>query len=40
MSYKGLDTISLSFIIVVIVVNICCVEGLMENRCISNKHSR
>ena len=25
---------------VVIVVNICCVEGLMEDRCISNKHSR
>ena len=25
---------------VVIVVNLCCVEGLMEDRCISNKHSR
>ena len=24
---------------VVIVVNLCCVEGLMEDRCISNKHS-
>ena len=25
---------------VVIVVNLCCVEGLMEDRCIFNKHSR
>ena len=25
---------------VVIVVNLCCVEGLMEDRCISNTHSR
>ena len=25
---------------VVIVVNLCCVEGLMEDRCTSNKHSR
>jgi len=25
---------------VVIVVNLCCVEGLMEDRSISNKHSR
>jgi len=25
---------------VVIVVNQCCVEGLMEDKCISNKHSR
>jgi len=25
---------------VVIVVNLCCVEGLMEDKCISNKHSR
>ena len=25
---------------VVIVVKPCCVEGLMEDRCISNKHSR
>jgi len=25
---------------VVIVVNLCCVEGLMEDICISNKHSR
>ena len=24
----------------IIVVNLCCVEGLMEDRCISNKHSR
>ena len=24
----------------VIAVNLCCVEGLMEDRCISNKHSR
>jgi len=23
----------------VIVVNLCCVEGLMEDRCTSNKHS-
>jgi len=23
-----------------IVVNLCCVDGLMEDRCISNKHSR
>jgi len=26
--------------LVVIVVKLCCVEGLMEDRCISNKHSR
>jgi len=25
---------------VVIVVKLCCVEGLMEDRCTSNKHSR
>jgi len=25
---------------VVIVVNLCCVEGLIEDRCTSNKHSR
>jgi len=25
---------------VVIVVNLCWVEGLMEDRCISNKHCR
>jgi len=25
---------------VVIVVKLCCVEGLMEDRCICNKHSR
>ena len=25
---------------VVIIVKLCCVEGLMEDRCISNKHSR
>jgi len=25
---------------VVIVVKLCCVEGLMEDRCISNTHSR
>ena len=25
---------------VIIVVKLCCVEGLMEDRCISNKHSR
>jgi len=25
---------------VVIVVNLCCVEGRMEDRCTSNKHSR
>ena len=25
---------------VVIVVNLCCVKGLMEDRCISNTHSR
>jgi len=25
---------------VVIVVKPCCVKGLMEDRCISNKHSR
>jgi len=25
---------------VVIVVKLCCVEGLMKDRCISNKHSR
>jgi len=25
---------------VVIVVNLCCAEGLMEDRYISNKHSR
>jgi len=25
---------------VVIVVKLCCVEGLIEDRCISNKHSR
>jgi len=24
----------------VIVVKLCCVEGLMEDRCTSNKHSR
>jgi len=24
---------------VVIVVKLCCVEGLMEDRCISNEHS-
>jgi len=25
---------------VVIVVKLCCVEGLMEDRCICNKHTR
>jgi len=25
---------------VVIVVKLCCVEGIMKDRCISNKHSR
>ena len=25
---------------VVIVVKLCCVEGLMEDRCTSNKHTR
>ena len=25
---------------VVIVVKLCCFEGLMEDRCTSNKHSR
>jgi len=25
---------------VVIVVKLCCVEGLMEDRCTSNEHSR
>jgi len=25
---------------VVIVVKLCCVEGLMEDKCTSNKHSR
>jgi len=25
---------------VVIVVKLCCVEGLMKDTCISNKHSR
>jgi len=25
---------------VVIVVKLCCAEGLMEDRCTSNKHSR
>jgi len=25
---------------VVIVVKLCCVDGLMEDRCTSNKHSR
>jgi len=25
---------------VVIVVKLCCVEGLIEDRCTSNKHSR
>ena len=25
---------------VVIVVKLCCVEGIMEDRCTSNKHSR
>ena len=25
---------------IVIVVKLCCVEGPMEDRCISNKHSR
>jgi len=25
---------------VVIVVNLCCVEGRMEDICVSNKHSR
>ena len=27
-------------LIVVIVVNLCCVEGRMEDICVSNKHSR
>ena len=37
-----LDRIHLLLLLshVVIVVNLCCVEGLMEDRCISNKHSR
>ena len=25
---------------VVIVVNLCCIEGLMEDRCLCTKHSR
>ena len=36
--YHGNLLLLLSY--VVIVVNLCCVEGLMEDRCISNKHSR
>ena len=37
-SYHGHLLLWLSH--VVIVVNLCCAEGLMEDRCISNKHSR
>ena len=36
-SDKSIETISYSFIIV---VKSCCVEGLMEDKCTSNKHSR
>ena len=43
-SYPGLrDIRTFSLLLlshVVIVVYLCCVEGLMEDRCISNKHSR
>ena len=36
--YHGHLLLLLSY--VVIVVNLCCVEGFMEDRCISNKQSR
>ena len=35
--YMGMGTIYGSFIIV---VNLCCVEGFIEDRCTSNKRSR
>ena len=40
MSNKGLGTMSQSFIIVVNPCWYCCVEGLMEDKCMSNKHPR